>query len=128
MFRIVLRIVDHQLLPPSCGLSSGQQFDVLSLKTCLGGKISACARSGSTLTTSLCLNAVEEDAVQVYGVMEQCDPWALAVKACALILSKGKNSNLVAVDWSAWSVVEVADSELAYVSGLASPDQLGVLN
>ena len=45
VLRIVLRIVDHQLLPPSCLLSSGQQFDVLSLETCLGGKTSVCARS-----------------------------------------------------------------------------------
>ena len=45
VLRNVLRIVNHQLLPPSCVLSSGQQFDALSRTTCLGGKTSACARS-----------------------------------------------------------------------------------
>ena len=91
---IVLRIVSHQFLPPSCLLSSGQQFDVLSRSMCLGGKTSACARSWLTLTTSLCLNAWEKDAVLKWWVMEQCDPWASAVKAGALILSKGKKSYL----------------------------------
>ena len=94
VLRITLRIVNHRFLPPSCLLSSGQQFDVLSRLACMGGKTSACARSGLTLTTSLCLNAWVEDAVQVLWVMEQCDPWASAVEAGALILSKGKKSYL----------------------------------
>lgn len=83
---------------------------------CLGGKTSAYARFGVTLTTSLCLNAWEKDAVQVLWVMEQCNPWASAVKACALILSIGKKSYLCLIDCLAWLVVGVLLCAMGFVA------------
>ena len=75
---------------------------------CLGGKTRVYARSGLTLTTSLCLNAWERDAVLKRWVMEQCDPWASAGKAGALILSKGKKSYLSSL--APWLVDNIGSS------------------
>ena len=41
-----------------------------------------------TLSCIVEVNACERDAVQANGVMEQCGPWGLASKACALFLSR----------------------------------------
>ena len=47
----------------------------------------AYAWSKLTLACVVDINACEKDAVQVDWVMEQCDPWAFDVEACALFLS-----------------------------------------
>ena len=53
----------------------------------MGETRGACARSILTLPCSLEVNASGRDALQVDGVMEQCDPWAFDVEVCALFLS-----------------------------------------
>ena len=73
--------------PPSRLLSSRQRNEIPSELWCMGGIKGACARSRLTLSCVMEVNACVKGAVQEDWVMEQCDPWAFVVEACALFLT-----------------------------------------
>ena len=53
----------------------------------MGETRGAFARSRLTLSCVIEVNACVRDAVQIDWVMEQCDPWAFVVEACAVFLA-----------------------------------------
>ena len=53
----------------------------------MGETRGACAWSRLTLACIIEVNACEIDVVIVGWFMEECDPWAFDVEACALFLS-----------------------------------------